>query len=217
MERPVRSTNRDMKSGLVIRSKQESGGMSHHEACETSATAACRVRLQHENQKRHGRSYSCYNCTPPSPRLTNSLRTLLSLVVLVVTWTSLFGAAFAQGTYDRRRSTYQPAVPVEDLTPTWKGQSILIIDTRPPPIAPLMHLNRRKDGATPTTSAASSKTSTGINTDPSATSSGFSIPKPFDTALSNNFTATCAVYFRTLLNNDSFQQCHPFSLMLQVR
>ncbi|KAF2476234.1 uncharacterized protein BDR25DRAFT_210514 [Lindgomyces ingoldianus] len=76
-----------------------------------------------------------------------------------------------------------------------------------------MHLQRRDSDAT--TSAQASKT-TGIQTDPSATPSAFSIPQPFDTALSNNFTTPCAAWFRRLLTNSTFNACHPFSLMLQT-
>lgn len=219
MERPWRCTRTDIKSGVPALAKRESGAMSHHKACETSATAARSQRVLLENHAA-GRSHSSYRYALPPSGLVR-LRALLSLVVFLVTWTSLLGAAFAQETHgDRRklvpRSASLPAVPVEDLNPTWKGPSPLIVDNSPPPVVPLMHLYRRQDEeeATPTKTAASSKTS--LETDPNATPSDFSIPQPFDTALSNNFTASCAAFFRRLLTDEAFKQCHPFSLMLQV-
>ncbi|KAF2741429.1 hypothetical protein EJ04DRAFT_530458 [Polyplosphaeria fusca] len=77
-----------------------------------------------------------------------------------------------------------------------------------------MHLQRRDGDATPTSSSPSSTAS--IKTDPSATAADFVVPKPFDTALSNNFTAPCAAFFKAMLSNSSFNDCHPFSLMLQT-
>ncbi|PSN69969.1 hypothetical protein BS50DRAFT_489029 [Corynespora cassiicola Philippines] len=68
--------------------------------------------------------------------------------------------------------------------------------------------------ATPTASAPPSKRS--LETDASASSAPFTIPKPFDTALSNNFTADCANFWRRMLTNEAFDQCHPFSMMLQT-
>lgn len=50
---------------------------------------------------------------------------------------------------------------------------------------------------------------------PSPTASS-SIPQPFDSNLGNNFTDTCLDFFNNFLANTSFQQCVPFSLLLQV-
>ncbi|KAF2270873.1 hypothetical protein CC78DRAFT_450350 [Lojkania enalia] len=73
-----------------------------------------------------------------------------------------------------------------------------------------MHLQRR-DG-TPTISARASETT--LETD--ATPSDFTVPRAFDTSLSNNFTAPCAAFFRGLITDSNFNDCHPFSLMLQT-
>ncbi|KAF2789657.1 hypothetical protein K505DRAFT_252852 [Melanomma pulvis-pyrius CBS 109.77] len=131
---------------------------------------------------------------------------------------ALLGTASAQKPHDRRlqqrRSAPLPAVPVEEVV-SWKGPSLLVVDTRPPPVAPhLMRLQRRRDDATSTSSAPASKRS--IDTDPSAAPSNFAIPTPFDTSLSNNFTASCAKYFKQFLTDKDFNDCHPFSLMLQT-
>ncbi|KAF2110056.1 hypothetical protein BDV96DRAFT_501636 [Lophiotrema nucula] len=73
-------------------------------------------------------------------------------------------------------------------------------------------MHQRRDGS-PTTA---SSTKTSIGSDPSATASDFAIPRPFDTALSNNFTSPCATFFKTMLSDSGFGNCHPFSLMLQT-
>ena len=44
-----------------------------------------------------------------------------------------------------------------------------------------------------------------------------SLPHPFDTTLGNNFTTpSCPTFFNNFLNSDSFNDCLPFSLLLQV-
>lgn len=67
--------------------------------------------------------------------------------------------------------------------------------------------------ATETTSAPPAKRS--IKTDPKA-NGDFEIPVPFDSALNNNFTTSCAQFFRAMLTSETVTDCHPFSLMLQV-
>ncbi|KAK5171783.1 uncharacterized protein LTR77_003419 [Saxophila tyrrhenica] len=43
------------------------------------------------------------------------------------------------------------------------------------------------------------------------------LPHPFDTSLGNNFTTTsCPAFFNDFLNNATFQECLPFSLLLQT-
>lgn len=43
------------------------------------------------------------------------------------------------------------------------------------------------------------------------------LPKPFDTSLGNNFTSpSCPAFFQNFLSNSTFQDCLPFSLLLQV-
>jgi hypothetical protein len=45
-----------------------------------------------------------------------------------------------------------------------------------------------------------------------------SLPHPFDTNLGNNFTApSCPTFFHNFLNSNDFNDCLPFSLLLQVR
>ncbi|KAJ4374075.1 hypothetical protein N0V83_002814 [Neocucurbitaria cava] len=73
---------------------------------------------------------------------------------------------------------------------------------------------RGDEDATKTLAAPPSKRS--IATDPDATQTDFSIPQPFDTGLSNNFTSSCASFLSRLISSKDFQNCHPFSLLLQT-
>jgi hypothetical protein len=205
--------SRDTKCSDVLGVAIRRSRLMFHQFNADSSTAAGE---QGQNVCSNPRDRHSYIPSPrPSSRNTRTQRntTLLSLAVILVVLASLFGTASAlESQGDRRRSAF---VPVDELTPVWKGPSLLVVDTRPPPVPPmLMHLDRRDSHATTSTQA--SKT-IGINTDPSATQSSFAIPQPFDTALSNNYTTPCAAWFRRLLTNSIFNACHPFSLMLQVR
>jgi hypothetical protein len=67
-------------------------------------------------------------------------------------------------------------------------------------------------GGAATTSASSAATS--IISAPAASSS---LPKAFDGGLGNNFTApSCPHFLNSFLNNETFTDCMPFSLFLQV-
>ncbi|ORY08729.1 hypothetical protein BCR34DRAFT_488301 [Clohesyomyces aquaticus] len=181
-----------------------------HQHKADSATAAGE---QGSNVCSNPRLCHSYIPSPARARRTRiHLNPLLSITLIFVVLTSLFGAVSASDAHgDRQRRS--ASVPVDELTPAWKGPSLLI-DTRPAPVPPmLMQLQRRDSDAT--TSAPASRT-TGIKTDPSATQSAYAIPRPFDTALSNNYTTPCAAWFRRLLSNSTFNACHPFSLMLQT-
>jgi hypothetical protein len=62
-------------------------------------------------------------------------------------------------------------------------------------------------------------TSTGAaaaTVDPSA-ATPTALPQPFDSSLGNNFTSSsCPAFFRSFLNDATFKQCYPLSLLLQV-
>lgn len=190
--------------GLTSRNNTKAGVGSQvlkHASGETMSHQSL-PRKKHENRsQRH------------SAPLYGKQTALLSLLIILI---SFFGTASAQKLHDRRLqrgSTPLLAVPVENLV-AWKERSLLMLDTRPPPVAPLMHLQRRQDDATTTASASASKET--IATDPNAAPSNFKIPTPFDTSLSNNFTASCSKFFQALLTDGEFNDCHPLSLMLQV-
>jgi hypothetical protein len=156
-------------------------------------------KRKNENRLRRG-IFSLYTGrTSPSA--------LLSVLVVLLSWSSLLGAVTAAEPHGDRLSIVNP-----DLL--WEG-STLRLDTRPPPIIPLLMPPVLADeDATRTLSAPPSKRS--LATAASGSSSDFNVPKPFDTGLSNNFTASCATYLSKLLKSDAFNNCHPFSLLLQV-
>ena len=103
----------------------------------------------------------------------------------------------------------------------------LVYDRRPAP-QPRTGIYARQDD-----SSSSSATTTGGSSyilAPSSTSSGAvstsiqtatsvstSLPRPFDSSLGNNFTqSSCPQFFNNFLSNATFQECHPFSMLLQV-
>lgn len=157
-------------------------------------------KRKHENRLRRG-NFSLYTGrTSPSA--------LLSLLVVLLSWSSLLvGAVSAAIPHGDRLSNVD-----DDLL--WKGSS-LHLDTRPPPIIPLlMPPVLAIEDASKTLSAPPSKRS--LATAASSSAANFQVPKPFDTGLSNNFTSSCASYLSKLLKSDAFNNCHPFSLLLQV-
>jgi len=101
----------------------------------------------------------------------------------------------------------------------------LVYDRRPAP-KPRMGIYARQDdssSSSATTTAGSSgilapsstsAVSTSIET---ATSVSTSLPRPFDSSIGNNFTQpSCPQFFNNFLSNTTFQECLPFSMLLQV-
>lgn len=113
------------------------------------------------------------------------------------------------------------------------GSSILerelVYDRRPAP-KPRMGLHARQDDSSSSPAATTTATSGLSSIDaPSSTSSisesqiqtassvPTSLPRPFDSSIGNNFTEpSCPQFFNDFLSNDTFQECLPFSLLLQV-
>lgn len=157
-------------------------------------------KRKHQNRLRRGISSLYTGRTSPSA--------LLSVLVVLLSWSSLLGAVTAAQPHGDQLSS------VDDNL-LWNG-STLSLDTRPPPIIPLlMPPVLANEDATKTLSAPPSKRS--LATAASGSSSNFNVPKPFDTGLSNNFTSSCATYLSKLLRSEALNECHPFSLLLQVR
>lgn len=106
----------------------------------------------------------------------------------------------------------------------------LLFDRSEPPPLPRMLLERRQEGGDGDSSTGILSTTIRPNEDASATATatrtGLStasqtavadLPRPFDTSLGNNFTSTtCPVFFSNFLNNQTFKDCLPLSLLLQV-
>jgi hypothetical protein len=100
----------------------------------------------------------------------------------------------------------------------------LVYDRRPAP-KPRMGLHARQEDSAATTTAgfsgvdAPSSTSSSISESQIQTASSVptSLPRPFDSSIGNNFTEpSCPQFFNDFLSNDTFQECLPFSLLLQV-
>ena len=75
-------------------------------------------------------------------------------------------------------------------------------------------------------STSTRKSSSSSTLAPTSTSSGIlaaettsaqPLPTPFDVGFNNNITANCASFMTSMLSNNTFKQCLPFSLLLQVR
>jgi hypothetical protein len=172
--------------------------MSHHHPLPAR-------KRQHENRCR-GVS-SLYPRVPP--RIGFHFRVLLSLLVTFLSCSSLAAPVSAAEAHGDR-----PALLVQDDL-AWAG-SPLHLDLSPPPIAPLLLMPpiQSADDVTNPLSAPPSKRS--INTDPNGGATDFTVPKAFDTGLSNNFTSSCSNFLNRLRVNDDFNNCNPFSLLLQV-
>jgi hypothetical protein len=104
----------------------------------------------------------------------------------------------------------------------------LVYDRRAAP-KPRMGLHARQEdssnspAATTTTAGLSSidapSTTSSVSESQIQTASSVptSLPRPFDSSIGNNFTEpSCPQFFNDFLSNDTFQECLPFSLLLQV-
>lgn len=104
----------------------------------------------------------------------------------------------------------------------------LLFDRSEPPPLPRMLLERRQEGDSsssipsttirPNDEASATATATGSGILTASQTAAADLPRPFDTSLGNNFTSTtCPVFFSSFLNNQTFKDCLPLSLLLQVR
>ena len=171
--------------------------LSHHNPLPTR-------KRQHENGCRGVPLY-----LRVSPRIGFQFRALLLLLVVFLSCSSQAAPVSATEAHGDR-----PALLVEDDL-AWTG-SALYLDLSPPPSASLlMPPLKRNDDVTQTLSAPLSERA--INTDSNtADSSKFEVPKAFDTGFSNNFTNSCANFLNRLRQSTDFNNCHPFSLLIQV-
>ncbi|KAI4670063.1 uncharacterized protein J4E79_000343 [Alternaria viburni] len=170
--------------------------LSHHAPLPTR-------RRQHENRCRGVPLY-----LRVSPRIGRQFRALLLLLVISLSCSSQAAPVSATEAYGDR-----PALLVEDDL-AWTG-SALYLDLSPPPTASrLMPPLKRDDDVTRTPSATLSERA--ITTDSDGSGTGFKVPTAFDTGLSNNFTNSCANFLNRLRQSQAFNDCHPFSLLLQT-
>lgn len=85
--------------------------------------------------------------------------------------------------------------------------------------APQPALHRRDDSASTDTASATTAAEVAVtssSSDPSTTP--ISLPRAFDGGFGTNFTQpSCPTFLRSMVSNDTFISCVPFSLLLQVR
>jgi len=178
------------------------------EMTEALSVPGAAVQKQHTTPARDRASLSRLYIKSPFPVRSLRPRALLSLTLFLASLSLLLGTATAQQLGDRH---HEASVPI-DQDFAWKAREFLIVDKRPPPLSPvLMHLYRRADA----TSSSESPSQT-LSVDENAPGET-AIPRPFDTALGNNFTAPCSAWFKSFLADETLNACHPFSLLLQVR
>jgi hypothetical protein len=170
--------------------------LSHHDPLPTR-------KRQHKNRCRGVPLY-----LRVSPRIGRQFRALLLLLVVFLSCCSQAAPVSATEAHGDR-----PALLVEDDL-AWTG-SALYLDLSPPPTASrLMPPLKRDNDVTHTPSAPLSNRA--INTDSNDSGTKFEVPRAFDTGLSNNFTNSCANFLNRLRSSQEFNDCHPFSLLIQV-
>lgn len=93
----------------------------------------------------------------------------------------------------------------------------LVVDTRESPVM-VARLRQRGDGGGHRRGQNASETSGNGELQVADQGNQIPLPRPFDTSLGNNFTtSTCPTFFNDFLTNATFNECLPFSLLLQVR
>lgn len=190
-----------MGSNIFVEPNHESASraLSHHEAVTLAQTETRR-----EQNEGTCRGVSSLLSSQRLQRFGSCFRTFLSLFAVLFLWSSIIRTAHAT---DVDHPAFL-AIQVEDDL-GWKG-SALYIDHRPPPEVPPLMPPLRNDGG-PINTAVAQLAKRVVK------SSEFAVPQPFDAGLSNNFTSNCASFLLRLRANEDFKNCHPFSLMLQVR
>ena len=86
--------------------------------------------------------------------------------------------------------------------------------------APQPALHRRDDPVSTDTASTTTAAAVAVMTSSSSTasSSTTSLPRAFDGGFGTNFTQpSCPTFLRSMVSNDTFNSCVPFSLLLQVR
>lgn len=181
----------------VQRPKVAITGLSHHGRC----------RLRQSCRRPISRS------ARPAPGFPAFRPQLVSILLALLLCCACASAAGTQADRQRLRSLARRA----SLKIDWDRSA-------PPPWMP--QLGRRQTGddasassAVPTTlvatrtSGAASATALVVDTGSTSTS----IPQPFDTSLGSNFTSpSCPNFFNSFLENSTFVDCVPLSLLLQV-
>lgn len=95
----------------------------------------------------------------------------------------------------------------------------LLFDRSEPPLLRLPLVARQDASSTATINPeTTTTTATGSSIQTAAQTGATSLPRPFDSSIGTNFTSpTCPQFFNDFLSNQTFNECLPFSLLLQVR
>ncbi|KAL5117769.1 hypothetical protein ACEQ8H_004379 [Pleosporales sp. CAS-2024a] len=141
------------------------------------------------------RDAACWPTCPRPWRAISASRASLLAVVALFLWSSVIGTCTA----------------TEALA--WSGPA-LVIDHRAPPPAPLPLFMPSLPSNGDATHAATRAVTRDAHAH--AANGTFTIPRPLDTGLSSNLTGSCAAFLQQLRAHAAFQDCHPFSLLLQT-
>lgn len=134
------------------------------------------------------------NCARKSDGVSRLTSTLVCLFILLGLCSPCVDAAAALDYSDEQAA--------QALTST---ESVLLFDRSTPPEPFLQHFFKR--AAASTSSSAS----------PVSTATSNALPRPFDAGYGNNFTtSSCPAFFKNFLSDDTFNECVPLSLLLQV-
>ena len=94
----------------------------------------------------------------------------------------------------------------------------ILCDARPAP-EPTLHRRAEASGVVAQDSNATKTTSSSVGTSilSAPTDTNSPLPKPFDGGIGTNFTQpSCPTFIKSMVSNDTFTSCLPFSLLLQV-
>lgn len=85
-------------------------------------------------------------------------------------------------------------------------------------IAPWPALHRRDDPANTDSASTSTAAEGAVTSSPGSSATTTSLPSAFDRGFGNNYTQpSCPTFLRSMVSNETFISCVPFSLLLQVR
>lgn len=201
-----------------------------HNVCTCSSRTGPSTRLP-----------SHHRCTPTSHRhRTNLSQTSSSQLLLLFLLVCCIPFTAASKSIYMNAELVEVQARTESLGSTFARlarSGTILVDPGTPPVPDHWdqatnnddELRRRAEPSYSTNSISSSATkapSSKSTLAPTPTSSGIPsaaplaaspLPTPFDVGFSSNITTTCAAFMKSMLSNQTFKSCLPFSLVLQVR
>lgn len=83
---------------------------------------------------------------------------------------------------------------------------------------PLPYLHRRDDSASTDTTSTTTSSRTSSTSSSASSTTLTSLPRAFDGGFGTNYSQpSCPTFLRAMVNNETFNSCVPFSLLLGVR